>query len=316
MRESVQLLFKTARNIDSIQTEYFDDGTTCERSPRNWARSLQLDDQYQGIDLANGAADGLVVLIVPAEVVDFAKEQLRLYELVRQYPVLGGATHFYETSKLDPSIPETVFTTNITFLLSRENKSGSKKTATPQIPKVNAWTKQQNKQKKTSVTVAATSPDYTVTTLQQKNEMLQAHINALEEEKASNSSQSITSDSTESTPAEETTLMLESVQTICERMFSDRMLQIERMRENSDRKVQLMFEKLLNKQVSTADVSNPVLETSRALTTVENGLVLLQDTRKKRQIRNDLPSPATTPTNIDPNTPQYKSMETDEDDQC
>ena len=237
MRESVQLLFKTARNIDSIQTEYFDDGTTCERSPRNWARSLQLDDQYQGIDLANGAADGLVVLIVPAEVVDFAKEQLRLYELVRQYPVLGGATHFYETSKLDPSIPETVFTTNITFLLSRENKSGSKKTATPQIPKVNAWTKQQNKQKKTSVTVAATSPDYTVTTLQQKNEMLQAHINALEEEKASNSSQSITSDSTESTPAEETTLMLESVQTICERMFSDRMLQIERMLEKSDRKV-------------------------------------------------------------------------------
>jgi hypothetical protein len=68
--------------IDSIRTEYFDNGTTCERSPRDWARSLQLDDQYQGIDLANGAADSRAVLIAPAEeVADFAKEQLRLYEI-------------------------------------------------------------------------------------------------------------------------------------------------------------------------------------------------------------------------------------------
>jgi hypothetical protein len=99
------------------------------------------------------------------------------------------------------------------------------------------------KQKKKTVTVSPTSPDTTVTTsLQQKNEMLKAQINALEKEKASTSSQSMTSDSTESTQAAENmTLTLESVQTICERMFSDRMLQI-------DRKIQLMFEKLLNKQ--------------------------------------------------------------------
>ena len=134
--------------------------------------------------------------IAPGNVAEFAKEQLRLYEL-QQYPVLGGANHFYETSKIDPSIPETVFTMNITFLLSRENKSGSKKTETPQILKVNAWTKRMEKQKKTSVTVSPTSPDpSTVTSLQQKNEMLQARINALEEEKASKSSQSTTSDST------------------------------------------------------------------------------------------------------------------------
>jgi hypothetical protein len=48
---------------------------------RNWARSLTLDDQHQGIDLANGATDGLAVLIAPDDVADFAKEQLRLYEL-------------------------------------------------------------------------------------------------------------------------------------------------------------------------------------------------------------------------------------------
>jgi hypothetical protein len=125
---------------------------------------------------------------------------------------------------INPSIPETVFTTNITFLLSREKKSGSKKPE-PQIPKENAWKKPLNKQKnKKSVPVAATSPDPTVTSLQQKNEMLQARINALEEEKASNSSQSMSSDSTESTPAEDTTLTLESVQTIFERMFSARLL--------------------------------------------------------------------------------------------
>jgi hypothetical protein len=141
--------------------------------------------------------------------------------------------------------------------------------------------------------------------------------------KASNSSQSpMTSDSTESTPAEDTTITLESVQTICERMFSARLLQIERMQEKSDRKVQLMFEKLLNKQGTTADVSNPPTEAPRELATVENGLVLLQDlqdlqdTRKKRQKRNDLPSPATIPTNIDPNTPQCNSIETGDDDKC
>ena len=117
------------------------------------------------------------------------------------------------------------------------------------------------KTQRKTVTVSPTSPDTTVTSLQNKNEMLQARINTLEEEKASTSSQSMTSDSTVSTPAEDMTLTLESVQTICERMFSDRMLQIERMQEKSDRKVQLMFEQLLHKQGSTADVSNPAMET-------------------------------------------------------
>jgi hypothetical protein len=111
--------------------------------------------------------------------------------------------------------------------------------------------------------------------------MLKARISALEKEKASTSSQSTTSDSTESTQAENMTLTLESVQTICGRMFSDRMLQIER-------KIQLMFEKLLNKQGSTtANGSDPAMETPSKLATVENGLVVLQEmpntTPKKRQ---------------------------------
>jgi hypothetical protein len=81
VRNCVHLPFKTARNIDSIRTEYFDDGWTCERSPRNWARSLTIDDQHQGIDLANGgASDCPAVLIAPRDAAEFAKEQLRLYE--------------------------------------------------------------------------------------------------------------------------------------------------------------------------------------------------------------------------------------------
>jgi hypothetical protein len=85
------------------------------------------------------------------------------------------------------------------------------------------------------------------------------------------------------------------------------MLQIER-------KIQLMFEKLLNKQGSTADVvPDPAMETPSELATVENGLVVLQEmpntTPKKRQKRTAQPTPA--PHTIDPNTPQYKAMETD-----
>jgi hypothetical protein len=89
-----------------------------------------------------------VVLIAPGDVADFAKEQLRLYDLC-QYPVLGGATHIFETLVIDPSIPKTVFTTNITFILSRESKAGSKKTKTPQILKENVWTKRLATKKKT-----------------------------------------------------------------------------------------------------------------------------------------------------------------------
>ena len=108
------------------------------------------------------------------------------------------------------------------------------------------------------------------------------------------------------------TLTLESVQTICERMFSDRMLQIER-------KIQLMFEKLVNKQGSTADVPDPAMETPSELATVENGLVVLQEmpkntTPKKRQKRTAQPTPA--PHTIDPNTPQYTAMETDNGNKC
>ena len=181
--------FKTARNIDSIRTEYFDDGMTCERSPRNWARSLTLDDQHQGINLANGASDGLAVLIAPGDVAEFAKEQLRLYV---QYLVVQT------TSPLDPR--DCIYNKHHVSSFPWEQvwkweDRDSSDSESECMDEPNEQTEQ-----KTSVTVSPTSPDPTVTSLQQKNEMLQARINALEEEKVSISSQSTTSDSTKWTP--------------------------------------------------------------------------------------------------------------------
>jgi hypothetical protein len=77
-----------------------------------------------------------------------------------------------------------------------------------------------------------------------------------------------------------------------------------------------MFEKLLNKQGITADGPNPSTEVPRELATVDNGLVLLQDKRKKRQKRKALPPLTTTQTNIDPDTSQYNLMETDDGEKC
>ena len=102
------------------------------------------------------------------------------------------------------------------------------------------------------------------------------------------------------------TLTLESVQTICERMFSDRLLQIERMQEKSDRKVELMFEKLLNKQGTTADVSNPPKEVPRELAAVENGLVLLQEETKTQR-------PAVTGNNPNQYRSEYSSIQVNGD---
>jgi hypothetical protein len=89
------------------------------------------------------------------------------------------------------------------------------------------------------------------------------------------------------------------------------MLQLDMMHEDTAHKVQFIFEQLL-KQVSIA-ASEPATDTSSKPSTGENDLVVLPEpsnTPRKRQKRNDQPPPATT--QIDPNTPQYKSMETDE----
>jgi hypothetical protein len=69
------------------------------------------------------------------------------------------------------------------------------------------------------------------------------------------------------------------------------------MQEKSDRKVELMFEKLLNKQGITADVPNPSTEVPCELATVENGLVLLQDSYYSKE-ETETHRPAVTGNNL------------------
>ena len=121
LKDIHHLPFSLTRNIDSPRIEYNDDGQTIERSPRNWATTLEQDGKNLGVDIENGTKDGTTVLLVPHENLDIAQEKLRQY-LQRQNPALVNAEKFYENLDIDPSIPSTIFTVNVTSLLNRELK--------------------------------------------------------------------------------------------------------------------------------------------------------------------------------------------------
>jgi hypothetical protein len=46
--------FPLTRNIDSPRIEYSDDGQTTERTPRNWATTLEHEGKNLGVDIENG----------------------------------------------------------------------------------------------------------------------------------------------------------------------------------------------------------------------------------------------------------------------
>jgi hypothetical protein len=113
--------FPLTRNIDAPRLEYNDDGQTITRSPRNWATTLEHDGRNLGVDIENGTKDGTTILVVPHENLVIVQEKLRQY-LQRQNPALVNAGKFYENLDIDPSIPSTIFTVNISSLLNRELK--------------------------------------------------------------------------------------------------------------------------------------------------------------------------------------------------
>ena len=115
------LPFPLTRNIDSTRIEYNDDGQTTERSPRNWATTLEHEGKNLGVDIENGTKDGATILIVPHANLVIVQDKLRQY-LQRQNPALVNAEKFYENLDIDPSIPSTIFTVNVTSLLKRELK--------------------------------------------------------------------------------------------------------------------------------------------------------------------------------------------------
>jgi hypothetical protein len=114
--------FPLTRNIDSSRLEYHDDGQTTERSPRMWATTLEHDGKNLGVDIENGHKDGTTFLIVPHENLALVQTKLQQY-LQSQNPALINAGKFYEKLEIDPSIPSTIFTVNVSSLLNRELKS-------------------------------------------------------------------------------------------------------------------------------------------------------------------------------------------------
>jgi len=121
--------FPLTRNIDSPRIEYDDDGQTTERSPREWATTLAHEGINLGADIENGTKDGTTILIAPHEHLVIVQEKLRQY-LQRQNPALVNAGKFYENLDIDPAIPATIFTVNVTSLLNRALKSPRNNDAT------------------------------------------------------------------------------------------------------------------------------------------------------------------------------------------
>ena len=114
--------FPLTRNIDSPRLEYHDDGQTTTQSPRTWATTLAHEGTNLGVDIENGSKDGMTTLIVPHENLSIVKEKLRQY-LQCQNPALINAGKFYANLEIDPSIPSTIFTVNVSSLLNRELKT-------------------------------------------------------------------------------------------------------------------------------------------------------------------------------------------------
>ena len=67
-------------HLDQIQTEYFDNGSTIERSTRTWASTLRLPDGTPALsDVTNGSKERHATLLVPAHFLDAANLEWRQY---------------------------------------------------------------------------------------------------------------------------------------------------------------------------------------------------------------------------------------------
>jgi hypothetical protein len=130
LKDIHHISFSLTRNIDSKRIEYTDDGQSQERSPRIWATTLEHDGKNLNVDIENGTKDGSTILIVPHEHLSIVQEKLRLY-LQRQNPALINAEKFYENLDIDPSIPSTIFTVNVSSLLKRDLKPPRQSTTIP-----------------------------------------------------------------------------------------------------------------------------------------------------------------------------------------
>ena len=69
-------------HVDQQRIEYNSDGTTTQRSTREWAGTLAQPDGSAALcDVANGSKDKKAVLLDPAHYLDQAEKELRLYRM-------------------------------------------------------------------------------------------------------------------------------------------------------------------------------------------------------------------------------------------
>ncbi len=74
-------LFPMFANLDTIRTEYQDDGSTIERTLREWSKTVTLSDgkTYIPCDVVNGGFDQKAYLLVPPQYEQAAIEALETY---------------------------------------------------------------------------------------------------------------------------------------------------------------------------------------------------------------------------------------------
>ena len=122
-------------HVDQQRIEYNSDGTTTQRSTREWAGTLALPDGSTALcDVANGSKDKKAVLLVPAHYLDQAKTELRLYRM-------RLAPHSHREAKFRESVMDlpdeihiqTSAASNIAFMANLLSASVWKALPDPQV---------------------------------------------------------------------------------------------------------------------------------------------------------------------------------------
>ncbi|KAI2501871.1 hypothetical protein MHU86_12563 [Fragilaria crotonensis] len=126
-------LFPMFANLDTIRTEYQDDGTTIERTIREWSKTITLSDgkTYIPCDVVNGGYDQKAYLLVPPQYEQHAAiEALETYRR-KVFPFTQREARF----RADIGLPSVIHVNsklkaNLSFLENLSALSEHKNTAT------------------------------------------------------------------------------------------------------------------------------------------------------------------------------------------
>ena len=164
-------------NLDRVRTEYYSDGSTIERTTRQWASSIQTTNGNTSAlcDVVNGGPDRKAYLLVPRHYYSDVQHQYRAYKLSLQ-PIEQREARFRNTI---PGLPEVIHITPsmqsnldfITALSSAEVWSQAPSSVTRQASVTHSYS--QSAQYQPSAPVAVQNPGYNVS---QSNPMQQEQV--------------------------------------------------------------------------------------------------------------------------------------------